>query len=65
MEEHSKISPSLTNILQILTIQKEQSQQVSINGVFKGKINFPKTKAEIVKEVEEQNKGSGKSGAAP
>ena len=29
-----------------------------INGVFKGKINFPKTKAEIVKEVEAQNKGS-------
>jgi hypothetical protein len=29
-----------------------------VNGVFEGKINFPKTKAEIVKELEEQNKGS-------
>src|SRR5919198_5219284 len=29
-----------------------------INGVFDGKINFPKTKAEIVREVEEQKKGS-------
>jgi len=29
-----------------------------VNGVFKGKINFPKTKAEIVKEVEVQKKGS-------
>ena len=31
------------------------------NGVFEGKINFPKTKAEIVKEVEEQNKDSAKN----
>jgi hypothetical protein len=29
-----------------------------VNGVFEGKINFPKTKAEIVKELEERNKGS-------
>jgi Protein of unknown function (DUF2795) len=38
-----------------------------INGVFEGKINFPKTKAEIVKEVEEQkNKGSeNKPGITP
>ena len=32
-----------------------------VNGVFEGKINFPKTKAEIVKEAEEQNKGSSKN----
>ena len=29
-----------------------------VDGVFEGKINFPKTKAEIVKEVEQRNKGS-------
>jgi hypothetical protein len=29
-----------------------------VNSVFEGKINFPKTKAEIVREVEEQKKGS-------
>jgi hypothetical protein len=29
--------------------------------VFEGKINFLKTKAEIVKEVEEQKKGTGKN----
>jgi hypothetical protein len=28
-----------------------------INNIFEGKINFPKTKAEIVKEVENQKKG--------
>jgi uncharacterized membrane protein len=28
-----------------------------VNNVFEGKINFPKTKAEIVKELEERNKG--------
>jgi hypothetical protein len=32
-----------------------------VNGVFEGKINFPKTKAEIVKEVEEQKKGTSKN----
>ena len=32
-----------------------------VNVVFEGKINFPKTKAEIVKEVEEQKKGSSKN----
>ena len=32
-----------------------------INGVFEGKINFPKTKAEIVREVEEQKKGINKN----
>ena len=32
-----------------------------VNGVFEGKINFAKTKAEIVKEVEEQNKGRAKN----
>ncbi|MFL6317557.1 MAG: hypothetical protein ACJ73C_12600 [Nitrososphaeraceae archaeon] len=32
-----------------------------VNGVFEGKINFPKTKAEIVKEVEEQKKGISKN----
>ena len=29
-----------------------------VSSVFEGKINFPKTKAEILKEVEERNKGS-------
>ena len=32
-----------------------------VNGVFEGKINFPKTKAEIVKEAEERYKGSAKN----
>ena len=32
-----------------------------VNGVFEGKINFPKTKAEIAKEVEEQKKGTCKN----
>jgi hypothetical protein len=38
-----------------------------VNSVFEGKINFPKTKAEIVKEVEELNKGStmNKPGVIP
>ena len=29
-----------------------------VNGIFEGKINFPKTKAELLKEVEQRNKGS-------
>jgi uncharacterized protein YpuA (DUF1002 family) len=38
-----------------------------VNGVFEGKINFPKTKAEIVKQIEEQNKDSSmnKPGVTP
>ena len=38
-----------------------------VNGVFEGKINFPKTKAEIVKEAEQRNKGSNmnKPGITP
>ena len=29
-----------------------------VNGIFEGKLNFPKTKAELLKEVEQRNKGS-------
>ena len=36
-----------------------------INGVFEGKINFPKTKAEIVKEVEKNKDNENKPEITP